>query len=205
MYGQGMAGVFPSIKRARIAKTLRYLADPNAFALALGRDVERLVREAKARGMKPAVRINGTSDLPKLAKVVAHRYPEVQFYDYTKIPKPWLRVTDNYHLTFSFSGTNERDCIAALEHGVNVAVVFHGALPDTWQGYKVVDGDKNDLRFLDPKGVVVGLKAKGAARKAEVGGFIQIGAPKPKYQSTAVATRKEVEAILAMGRTDVAV
>lgn len=124
--------------------------------------------------MRPAVRINGTSDQPQLALEMAREFPEVQFYDYTKIPAPWKRTLPNYHLTFSFSGENLADCMAALEHGINVAVVFPTAnFPKTWNGYPVINGDKNDLRFLDPNNVVVGLKAKGDAKKLAVGGFVQ--------------------------------
>jgi hypothetical protein len=170
-----MAGVFPSIKRARIGKTLAFLNNPPVFVETLASDISRLVLEAKSRGLKPAVRINGTSDLPKLAHALAVRFPDVQFYDYTKLPRPWRRTLPNYHLTFSHSGENTADCEAALAHGINVAVVFAGSLPETWNGYRVVNGDLSDLRFLDPKGVIVGLKAKGTARSMEAGGFIQIG------------------------------
>jgi len=176
LYGAGMAGAFAAIKRARVAKTLLYLNDPDGFKAALVADVERLVKRAASRGLKPAVRINGTSDMPKLAREVAALFPEVQFYDYTKIPRPWERIAPNYHLTFSHSGTNMADCLEALQHGVNVAVVFRGKLPETWHGFRVVNGDESDLRFLDPQGVIVGLKNKGPARSMNAGGFIQIGA-----------------------------
>lgn len=165
LYSAGMAGVFPSVKAARVEKTKRYLTNPKAFVEDLALDIKRLCVEAKNRGMKPAVRINGTSDQPKLALQLAKRFPEVQFYDYTKIPRPWTRALPNYHLTFSHSGENLGKCMDALQHGVNVAVVFSGPLPAYWHGYPVVDGDKSDLRFLDPVKVVVGLKAKGDARK----------------------------------------
>jgi hypothetical protein len=138
-------------------------------------DIERLVREAKLTRLTPAVRINGTSDQPKLALELAKRFPTVQFYDYTKIPKPWKRTAANYHLTFSFSGDNLQDCLEALRHGVNVAVVFHGTLPATWNGFEVINGDDSDVRFNDQKGVIVGLKSKGDARKLTAGGFVQIG------------------------------
>jgi hypothetical protein len=170
-----MAGVFPSIKESRIRKTRWFLNNQDSFVQALTDDIATLIRDAKRRGLKPCVRINGTSDLPKLAQLMASRFPEVQFYDYTKIPRAWKRTMANYHLTFSHSGENMQECFEALAHGVNVAVVFHGALPDAWDGYRVVDGDKSDLRFLDPKGVIVGLKAKGTARSMAAGGFIQIG------------------------------
>lgn len=175
LYGAGMAGVFPSIKRNRIAKTKRYLQDRAGFIAALARDIAKLQKAAAAQGLTPAVRINGTSDQPKLALELARMFPMVQFYDYTKIPQPWKRTRANYHLTFSFSGTNLSACMEALAHGVNVAVVFSGPLPETWHGYKVVDGDQSDLRFLDPKGVIVGLSAKGDAKRIDKGGFVQIG------------------------------
>ena len=100
---------------------------------------------------------------------MADEFPDVQFYDYTKLPKPELRIRPNYALTFSYSGHNLPDAPDALAHGVNVAVVFAVRkgfeLPETWNGYRVIDGDLHDLRFLDPKGVVVGLRAKGRAKK----------------------------------------
>lgn len=178
LYNAGLASVYPKIKQARINKTLALKQDRQAFIARLRKDIESLTRKAKARRMKPCVRINGTSDLPWLAMQLASEYPSIQFYDYTKIPKPYTRTLPNYHLTFSHSGTNLPECIDALEHGINVAVVFDTrkgkALPDTWQGYKVIDGDLTDLRFTDDKGVVVGLRAKGIARK-QSNAFIQIG------------------------------
>jgi hypothetical protein len=170
-----MAGVFPSIKESRIRKTRWFLNNQDSFVQALTDDIAALIRDAKRRGLKPCVRINGTSDLPKLAQLMASRFPEVQVYDYTKIPRAWKRTMPNYHLTFSHSGENLQDCIEALTHGVNIAVVFHRALPETWNGYRVLDGDRSDLRFLDAKGVIIGLKAKGTARSMAAGGFIQIG------------------------------
>jgi hypothetical protein len=118
--------------------------------------------------MKPAVRINGTSDIPKLALWMSTEFPEVQFYDYTKCPKPWLRTRANYHVTFSHDGPNNlQACMDALQNGVNVAVVFAvrrgQPLPTTWNGYPVIDGDLHDLRFIDAQRVVVGLRAKGPA------------------------------------------
>jgi hypothetical protein len=55
---------------------------------------------------------------------------------------------------------------------MNVAVVFD-TLPTTYLGRPVVNGDDTDLRFLDPQGVVVGLKAKGRAKK-DTSGFTVI-------------------------------
>src|SRR5215471_12582188 len=95
--------------------------------------------------------------------------------DYTKLPMPWKRTLSNYHLTFSHSEDNLQDCLDALAQGVNVAVVFGNKksepLPEYWHGYPVYNGDETDLRFTDPKGVVVGLYAKGQAKK-DCSGFV---------------------------------
>ena len=80
----------------------------------------------------------------------------------------------NYHLTFSRSEHNDSLCDMVLQMGGNVAVVFRNQLPKTWKGFEVVNGDENDLRFLDKKGVVVGLIEKGLAKKDKTG-FVQEG------------------------------
>lgn len=169
-------GQFEAVRAARIAKTAFYFRDRLAFEASLEYDIAALVRRARTLGLTPAVRINGTSDLPKLALRCAHKFPKVQFYDYTKLPRAWQRTRKNYHLTFSHSERNERDCLAALKHGINVAVVFNTRrsqeLPTYWQGYPVLDGDLHDLRFLDPKRHVVGLRAKGLARQDTNSGFV---------------------------------
>ena len=99
-------------------------------------------------------------------------FPEVQFVEYTKDFKRLGKAAPNVHQTFSFSGENHSACDAALAAGHNVAVVFGNGLPKTWQGYPVIDGDKHDLRHLDPKGVVVGLTPKGAKAKRSTNGFV---------------------------------
>lgn len=172
----GYAEVYPVIIEARIRKTLDYVADFRGFCDRLERDTDKLIVEAGNRGLKPAERLNGTSDQPKLARELARRFPSLQLYDYTKLARPWERVMENYHLTYSYSGANLKHCMRCLEHNVNVAVVFRGAKPKTWHGVRVIDGDQHDLRFLDPKGVVVGLREKGRRiTTLSTGGFVQIG------------------------------
>jgi hypothetical protein len=176
LFTAGRAAFSPNIRAARIAKTVLLVTDQLAFLASLAYDIDGLRRKAAKRGLIPAVRINGTSDMPILALTMAKLFPDVQFYDYTKLPKAWLRTLPNYHLTFSHSEVNHAACIDALAHGVNVAVVFGlkkgSEFPETWNGYPVVSGDETDLRFTDPKGgVVVGLYAKGQAKK-DCSGFV---------------------------------
>tara|TARA_R100000734_G_C3294869_1_gene86167 strand:+ start:131 stop:463 length:333 start_codon:yes stop_codon:yes gene_type:complete len=101
-------------------------------------------------------------------------FPNVQFYDYTKIYKRDVSNIPNYHLTWSYSQANKdyaKEYKTALNNGMNIAVVFRDKLPAAFLGLPVIDGDKDDLRFLDSKGVVVGLKAKGDAKK-DTSGFV---------------------------------
>jgi hypothetical protein len=195
----------PAIQNARRVKTELYFKDRPQFMADLRKSIQALVRKAGREGLTPAVRINGTSDLPQVATQMAKEFPNVQFYDYTRIPQPWKRTLPNYHLTFSRSENNDKDTMDALEHGVNAAVVFSVAkgepLPKEWRGYPVINGDNHDLRFLDnlegEGPFVIGLSGKGKARgkgKGTESGFVVD--PKSLVQiepSTAPTPKKERE------------
>jgi hypothetical protein len=123
---------------------------------------------------RPQCSINGTSDIPFenlsiFGKTLFEHFPKVQFYDYGKSAKRVLEnKIKNYHLTFSLSESNIKIAKVVAAAGKNVAVVFHKK-PKTFWGKKVLDGDISDLRFLDKKGVIVGLSAKGRAKKDKTG------------------------------------
>jgi hypothetical protein len=172
------------IQVARIQRTRWFHRDRDGFLLALVAEVQRHVRTAVRHGLAPAVRLNGTSDLPwekfpvtRDGQTFPHimaAFPDVTFYDYTKWPVRLRRtVADipNYSLTFSLAESNDFRAAEALEAGINVAAVFavrRGAdLPQSAMigGViaPVIDGDATDLRFTDPTGVIVGLRAKGRA------------------------------------------
>jgi hypothetical protein len=170
-------GAFNSVQKARIAKTVHYVKDRETFLATLTENVAMVIRKAKTKRMTPVIRLNGTSDIGWERYTVIQAFKTTRFYDYTKSFARMVAFLDgklpsNYSLTFSRSEANESQCIEILRRGGNVAVVFRGkVLPTNWQGFPVINGDENDLRFLDPKGVVVGLTAKGKA-KTDTSGFV---------------------------------
>lgn len=173
-------GAFTPVQEARIRKTKAWLADPVAFGTQLHEDIESLIVEAKRRGLIPAVRLNGTTDIEWEKQDIMERF-DIQFYDYTKWPPhKRLPLPPNYHLTFSYSEAKHSAEWSRgwMRRGVNTAVVFRGGLPSLFMSRLVINGDESDLRFTDPKHVIVGLKAKGKARKEEgigPGHFVQKG------------------------------
>lgn len=170
-------GRFTPIQSARLARTLAFFADRNQFLGELTGEIYKLQRLAKKREMKPCVRLNGTSDIGFHRMGIIDQFPHLQFYDYTKNPDLALEfargeLAPNYHVTFSRSEENHDDCMKVLSEGGNVAVVFDikkgSPLPSSFMGVPVIDADQHDLRFLDGKGIVAGLRIKGdRAMKAQ--------------------------------------
>jgi len=169
------------IQQARIRKTNLFFQDRTAFMALVVKDIELGLKQSKRLGLVPVYRPNGTSDLAweKYECVrngvtyanIFEAFPDVQFYDYTKILGRKVKHIENYHLTFSAADGNDADVVEAIKQGMNIAMVFD-ALPDTYMGLEVIDADEHDLRFLDKKGVIAGLKAKGKAKK-DTTGFVR--------------------------------
>jgi len=186
-------GCMSNVQTSRINKTKRFFKDNFGFMSDLRTEIAKAIISAGKKQMIPCFRLNLTSDIPwenvlkgrtvnpQLVRPlnVMEEFPNVSFYDYTKgfyRMRAWLdgKMPDNYHLTFSRSEeTSDNKVKTILELGGNVAVVFRGSLPKAYLGYKVVDGDENDLRFKDPKGVIVGLVEKGLAKKDETGFVVE--------------------------------
>lgn len=176
------------VQRARIARTRLFFLNRFLFNELLVRAIRTHIRRARAKGLIPVVRLNGTSDLPweKLrlnsGLTVLETFPEIQFYDYTKhvaraVANASGEHPSNYALTFSRAESNHADVELALSAGANVAAVFGTLphqLPATYAGRAVIDGDMDDLRFLDPRGVYVGLAAKGRGKRDTSGFVIQL-------------------------------
>lgn len=180
-------GVYQNVYNGRMRKTKMFFEDRITFMSELFEDIRKLVVRAKNKDMMPAVRLNGTSDIAweKIAFIhngvyyrnIMEAYPNVQFYDYTKILNRKFALTiSNYHLTFSLADGNDADVLKALAMGMNVAAVIHckrkDVKPSTFSGFPTVDGDENDARFLDNKGSIVLLRAKGKARY-DKSGFVK--------------------------------
>jgi hypothetical protein len=160
-----------TVQEARKRRTRFYVNDRAGFIAALKDDIARAIRQSSRVGKIPCFRLNGTSDLSVEKWGIIDQFPDVQFYDYTKVPYRKVSHLKNYHLTFSQADGNDRDVAWAIRHGMNVATVFRNRFPEEHLGRRVINGDLDDLRFLDPAGVIVGLRAKGKARR-DVSGFV---------------------------------
>ena len=177
LYSAGR-GKFKSIQAARISKTELFRDKLGYFMECLINNIQKLKKRADKLGMIPVVRLNGTSDISwenirnSLGQSIFDLFPEIQFYDYTKnFNRFKFNLPTNYHLTFSASESNGNATLKLIDKKVNIAVVFR-SLPVKYLGVKVVSGDDTDLRFLDGKGVIVGLTAKGQAKK-DCSGFVR--------------------------------
>jgi hypothetical protein len=164
------------INQARIKKTKLFFEDREFFMGWLIYEIGKEKEKAERSGLRFSVRLNGTSDLDPTTfkldnKNILEWFPDVSFYDYTKVSKRFrlLEKYSNYDLTYSFSGYNMMDCINLLKDGKGrVAMVFEGKqLPTKWSGYDVIDGDAYDMRYLDEQNVIVGLKFKKVRNKID--------------------------------------
>ena len=176
----GRGGMFKTgettnaIQKARIRKTQYFFDNRMSFMLDLKRDIERAIGFAERKGLTPVFRLNGTSDLAWEkhdmipGQNVFECFPNVQFYDYTKIVGRKTAGIANYHLTFSRAENNDADVARAEQQGMNVVAVYD-QLP-----MGVFDADLTDLRFLDPQGARMGLKAKGPAKRDTTGFVIRL-------------------------------
>ena len=179
-------GAFSNVQRARIAKTKRFFEERADFMADVAYSIDALIRKAKRLGLTPLVRLNGTSDIafeniPVTVRGFYHAsimaaYPNVQFYDYTKLPTR-KNIPANYDLTFSYSGVAGFKPVigkALLNEKIaRIAVVFDRVenIPSTFEGRDVLSGDNSDVRHLDRQGAIVALYAKGNAKK-DYSGFV---------------------------------
>lgn len=164
-----------SKNRARIARTKFFFEHRAGFLEALHLELRLHLRMAERQGLKPAARLNATSDIPweRIDPTLFSEFPQMQFYDYTavlnRLQKP---LPENYHLTFSLKEDNLAAAKRAVDLGFSLAVVFDDDPPDFFLGLPVIDGDEHDFRPTDPDRCIVGLRAKGIKGKSDVSGFV---------------------------------
>lgn len=184
LYGAGR-GQMNSVQESRIRKAKLFSEELNVFIALLAIDLGKFLKYCMKNNKIPVVRLNGTSDIDWMelrlfGKNIFEMFPTIQFYDYTKVYKRVVKdLPENYHLTLSYSEANIDYAANILGHAQmynkNIAVVFRDKknIPATFKGMSVIDGDKDDLRFLDAsdKPHVVALYAKGGAKK-DTSGFV---------------------------------
>ena len=177
-----------NIQKARIRKTQLFYNNRDEFMSLLVKDILLAIKQSKRLGLIPVIRLNGTSDISwekypvKMGNVIYSNifkaFGFIQFYDYTKVLGRKVNNISNYHLTFSMADGNYLDCKQAVLEGYNIAVVFGikkgTKMPEKFfnSNMTVYNGDESDLRFLDPKNSIIGLYAKGKAKK-DISGFVK--------------------------------
>ena len=171
-------GKFTNVQQARINKTNYYLFDKQKFMDQLAKEINKIALKSTITNEKFALRLNTLSDVDFVYQLKKYAdldllnddtYKNIIVYDYTAIiGKVKKYLGTRYHLTLSRKEDNEQDVMETLKMGGNVAIVFK-ELPQTYKGYRVVDGDKTDLEMTKYKNVVLGLKAKGDAKKDTTG------------------------------------
>ena len=173
LYSAGR-GAFNNVQESRTRKTMFLMQDRIGFMQALQSDLNKFVKYCIKKGVQPVVRLNGTSDWNFLE--IIRDNPDIQFYDYTKVYNRLDKnLPFNYHVTLSYSEADtdytKKVVDKAKAKGVNLAVVFRdkNKIPTEFLGRKVINGDQDDLRFLDPDNVIVALYAKGQAKKDHSG------------------------------------
>lgn len=181
LYSAGR-GRFSNVQESRINKAKFWAYDRKQFYIQLADELLKIHDKTIKKGQAIAIRLNGTSDIDHLDLLKRYTginflddfYSDLIFYDYTKNINAIKKYKDTrYSLTFSLSETNFLQALSVLADGGNIAAVFAEDLPDSYLGYKVINGDETDLRIFDPVNCIVGLKAKGDAKKDKSGFVIQ--------------------------------
>lgn len=166
-----LQGGIDMIHDCRIKKTKLFFEQQDFFMCWLVAELQMYQRKAIKKNLGFAVRLNGTSDIDYVnvrlnGNNIFELFPDIQFYDYTKVITKLNNIPSNYNLTLSYTGRNTNECINHLTNGGNVAMIFNTkVLPKTWKGFNVINADISDSRFKDTKGSIAGLKWKYIADK----------------------------------------
>jgi len=164
-------GIFKNVIAGRQSRTDYWHSDQSAFIAQLLCEISNFRKLCIKQGKKPAIRLNTISDIAWEKYGIPQAFPDVKFYDYTKRANRLGKTPSNYQLIFSYSARSQykNQVTIALENSVPIAVVFNGDMPAQYMGRCVIDGDKSDLVNVDSGNVIIGLKAKGKAKKDDSG------------------------------------
>jgi len=174
-----------------VEKTRFWFADRQGFLELLKADLAKVGRLAVKNSRRAAVRLNVFSDLPWERLLDLETFPEIQFYDYTKIAKRLGQTPKHYYLTFSLSEANETEASQALAKSFNIAVPFREK-PTQFLGQPVIDGDTHDYRFLDDRPAIVALKPKGLAKNDTTGFILEPCAIDARVSTTEQSTEPQL-------------
>lgn len=164
-----------TINNSRIKKTKLFFEEREFLVRWIIDEIKAAKNKAVKLGYSFSVRLNNTSDITPesfyindngIKKNLLEIFPDVQFYDYTKVSKRFelVKKYKNYDITFSYSGNNMTECLSMLNNNVRVAMVFK-KVPEKYMNFNVIDGDQYDMRYRDDKNVIVGLKFKQVRNK----------------------------------------
>jgi hypothetical protein len=160
-------GIMSNVVSGRQAKTNFFLSDRAGFIEQLKRELANFERVCQKTGVIPYVRLNVLSDiqweLPAFGSI-PQSFPNIRFYDYTKLAKRLGKTPANYELMFSYSRATDyqKQVDIALQTNVPISVVFHGPMPNQFMGRPVINGDNSDIENLKHAGAIIGLKYKPA-------------------------------------------
>ena len=167
----GRALIFSSVNKSRQAKADFYEQDQALFIETLKRELSNFDKLCRKQGVQGVVRLNVFSDIQWEKHGIPQAFPNLFFYDYTKLAARLGKTPENYKLMFSYSGRSQyaKQVAIALKTDVPMVVVFRGPMPEYFLDRPVVNGDASDLDNVFAGRVVIGLKEKRTLVQADNG------------------------------------
>ncbi len=129
-------GSMSNVQKGRINKARWFMQDRLSFFKQLRKEISNAIKLCKKLDYIPCFRLNGTSDIAWENYGIIQDFPDVQFYDYTKVYKRALKYVNghlpsNYHITYSLNEDNRAEAFEILRLRGNVSAVFRNELPKT--------------------------------------------------------------------------
>lgn len=157
----------------KIKKTDDFLKNRTEFLGKIHQELQKFKKKADSLNKILTCRLNMYSDInfakikiTETKKSIYELNPDIQFIEYTRF---WDRLSEHSNLNYTYSAdrasVTDEDIQNQCAKGLNVSVIYKGDMPETYLDINCIDGDLNDLRHTDPKGVIVLLKYKNAIKK----------------------------------------